>query len=112
YLGWLTPEELNSPADKSLYPLSQSTVPVASKVKQAYLLSATPHNLNGANPTPKEFYIMEYRKKTGWDRYLPGDGLLFWHIDYDQTAWDENTPNNYTGSAQTVASHMRVYLQP
>ena len=112
YLGWLTPAELASPADKSLYPLSQSTVPVASTTKQAYLLSATTHNLNGSNPTPKEFYIMEYRKKTGWDTYLPGDGLLFWHIDYNQTAWDDNTPNNYTGTSQTSSSHMRVYLQP
>lgn len=112
YLGWLTPEEIASPADKSLYPLSQSTVPVASTAKQAYLLSATTHNLNGSNPYPKEFYIMEYRKKTGWDAFLPGEGLLFWHIDYNETAWDENTLNNYTGSAQTASSHMRVYLQP
>lgn len=112
FLGWLTPEELSSPADKSIYPLSQSKVLVSSTAKQAYLLSATTHNLNGDNPSPKEFYIMEYRKKTGWDTYLPAEGLLFWHIDYNQTAWDENTPNNYTGTVQTAASHMRVYLQP
>lgn len=112
YLGWLTPEELSSPANKSLYPLSQSKVLVNSTAKQAYLLSATTHNLNGSNPSPKEFYIMEYRKKTGWDAFLPGEGLLFWHIDYNQTAWDNNAPNNYTGTSQTSSSHMRVYLQP
>ncbi len=112
YLGWLTPEELSSAANKSLYPLSQSTVPVASTAKQAYLLSATTHNLEGSDPSPKEFYIMEYRKKTGWDAFLPGEGLLFWHIDYNQTAWDNNAPNNYTGTSQTSSSHMRVYLQP
>ena len=38
--------------------------------------------------------------------------MLIWHIDYDQTAWNDNSPNNYTGSSQTLASHMRVYLQP
>lgn len=112
YLGWLTPAELASPADKSLYPLSQSTVPITNTAKQAYLLSATTHNLSGTNPTPKEFYLMEYRKKTGWDAFLPGEGLLFWHIDYNQTVWDDNTPNNYTGTVQTASSHMRVYLQP
>ncbi len=112
FLGWLTPEEIKTPSDKSLYPISQSKVPVPSTAKQAYLLSATTHNLNGGNPSPKEFYIMEYRKKTGWDTYLPAEGLLFWHIDYDQTAWDNNTPNNYTGTSQTESSHMRVYLQP
>ncbi|MDO9634320.1 MAG: M6 family metalloprotease domain-containing protein [Paludibacter sp.] len=112
YLGWLSPEEIKTPSDRSLYPISQSKVPVESTAKQAYLLSATTHNLNGGNPSPKEFYIMEYRKKTGWDTYLPAEGLLFWHIDYDQTAWDNNTPNNYTGTTQTASSHMRVYLQP
>jgi M6 family metalloprotease-like protein len=111
FLGWLTPEELNTPADKSLYPLSQSKT-LAGTTKQAYLLSETTHNLNGGNPSPKEFYVMEYRKKTGWDTYLPAEGLLFWHIDYDQAAWDNNTPNNYTGASQTASSHMRVYLQP
>ena len=112
YLGWLIPEQLSMPADKSLYPLSQSKTPLSSTAKQAYLLSATNHNLNGASPSPVEFYIMEYRRKVGWDTYLPAEGLLFWHIDYNQTAWDNNTPNNYTGTSQTASSHMRVYLQP
>jgi immune inhibitor A len=111
YLGWLIPQELNTPSDKTLFPLSQSKVPLSSSSKQAYLLAATPHNLVGDNPSPKEFYIMEYRKKTGWDTYLPAEGLLFWHIDYNQTAWDYNEPNNYTGTTQTASSHMRMYLQ-
>ena len=55
---------------------------------------------------------MEYRQKTGWDAFLPAEGLLFWHIDYDQTAWENNGPNNYSGTTQTPESHMRVYLQP
>lgn len=38
--------------------------------------------------------------------------MLIWHIDYNQAAWDDNSPNNYTGTSQTSASHMRVYLQP
>lgn len=112
YLGWLTPEELNEPADRALYPLSLSMNTNQETQNQSFLLSETPHNLNGGAPSPKEFYIMEYRKKTGWDTYLPAEGLLFWHIDYDQTAWDNNTPNNYTNSTQTASSHMRVYLQP
>jgi M6 family metalloprotease-like protein len=112
YLGWLTPEELAQPADKALYPLSQAKTPLATSAGQAYLLSATTHNLNGAVPAPGEFFILEYRKKTGWDAYLPAEGLLIWHIDYNQSAWDQNGPNNYTETTQTAASHMRVYLQP
>jgi len=112
YLGWLTPEELNTPSQKTLFPLSQSMTPPASTIGQAYLLSATTHNLNGALPSPREFYMLEYRRKTGWDSFLPAEGMLIWHIDYDQNAWDNNSPNNYTGTTQTASSHMRVYLQP
>lgn len=112
FLGWLTPHQLSTPSDKTLFPLSQSKVLLLSNSKQAYLLAAASHNLVGDNPSPKEFYIMEYRKKTGWDTYLPAEGLLFWHIDYNQTAWDYNEPNNYTGTTQTASSHMRMYLQP
>ncbi len=112
FLGWLTPEQLTQPADKSLYPLSQSQDPLASTAKQSYLLSATSHNLNGGSPSPSEFFVMEYRKKTGWDTFLPAEGLLFWHIDFNQTAWTNNTVNNYSGSTQTASSHMRVYLRP
>lgn len=110
-MGWLTPEQLTSPADRTLVPLSQSRLPVANTHQQAYLLSATNHNLNGASPSPSEFFVMEYRKRIGWDAFLPGEGLLFWHINYNQTAWDNNTVNNYTGTNQTASSHMRVYLK-
>lgn len=112
FLGWLTPEQLTQPANKSLLPLSQSRAPLASTAKQSYLLSASSHNLNGGNPSPSEFFVMEYRRKTGWDSFLPSEGLLFWHINFDQTAWDNNTVNNYSGSTQTASSHMRVYLRP
>jgi len=112
FLGWLIPEELRAPDNKSLYPLVHSISAIENAEKQAYLLSAASHNLDGGNPAPKEFYIMEYRKKTGWDAFLPAEGLLFWHIDYDQTAWADNRPNNYSGTTQTPDSHMRVYLQP
>lgn len=28
-----------------------------------------------------EFFLVENRQKTGWDYFLPGTGLLIWHID-------------------------------
>ena len=112
FLGWLTPEEINTPSDRILYPLYQGKTAPANTNGQAYLLSATTHNMNGANPNPKEFFVLEYRKKTGWDAFIPAEGMLVWHIDYNQTAWDNNSPNNYTGTSQTSTSHMRVYLRP
>jgi hypothetical protein len=30
--------------------------------------------------TEDEFYIMENRQQTGFDRFIPGTGLLIWHI--------------------------------
>ena len=52
-----------------------------------------------------EYYLLEYRVKTGWDAYLPGQGIMILHVDYDQTAWDENTPNN-------ESAHQRMTLIP
>ena len=112
YLGWLTPQEVNTPTDLTLLPIYQGITTPANTNQQAYLLSATTHNLNGTSPNPAEFFMVEYRKKTGWDAYLPAEGMLIWHIDYLKSAWDANAPNNYTGTSQTASSHMRVYLQP
>lgn len=113
FLGWLTPQEAKTPSTFTLEPLYQGTTTPASTQKQAYLLSAITHNLVGSSPSPTEYFMLEYRKKTGWDAYLPAEGLLIWHIDYKQSAWDDNTPNNYSGiEKQTSSDHMRVYLEP
>ena len=41
-----------------------------------------------------EFFLLENRQKTGWDEKLPGAGLLILHIDYDQSVWISNEPND------------------
>ncbi|MDR2149016.1 MAG: Ig-like domain-containing protein [Tannerella sp.] len=118
FLGWLTPEELTSPGYKTLYPLGK-TLSENNTKGQAYLVAANAHNLNGADPNPNEFFILEYREKIGWDKYIgnnspdgPG-GMLIWHIDYNATAWQNNTVNNYSGiTPQTLSDHMRVYIEP
>ena len=112
YLGYFTPQEINSTSNVTLLPIYQGSTIPANTNNQAFLFSATTHNLNGKSPNPKEFFIVEYRKKTGWDSYLLSEGMLIWHIDYDQTAWDMNSVNSYTEPLQTPSSHMRVYLQP
>ena len=112
YLGYFTPEEISQPSNVTLLPLYQGKTIPANTTNQAFILSASPPNLIGTSPNPKEFFMVEYRKLFGWDAYLPTEGMLIWHIDFDQTAWDNNSPNNYTGTSQTLGSHMRVYLQP
>lgn len=105
FLGWLKPTELKSPQNVSIHSLISSN--------KAYLISQNGnHNLNGANPISPEFFLVENRQKTGFDSYLPAAGMLIWHIDYFKDAWDDNSPNNYTGTSQSPTSHMRVYLQP
>ena len=110
YMGWATPTELTEANSLTLDPINQSDTIVTEC--QSYLIAEDAHNMDGSNPDPEEFFIVEYRKKTGWDAYLPKEGMLIWHIDYDQWAWDNNSPNNYTSTSQTTNSHMRVYLQP
>lgn len=112
YLGWLTPQQVSSSSDLTLKPIYQGKTPPPNTQNQAFLISETTHNLNGNNPSPTEFYVLEYRKLTGWDAYLPAEGMLIWHIDYNETAWLYNMPNNYGGSLQTNVNHMRIYLQP
>jgi M6 family metalloprotease-like protein len=51
--------------------------------------------------TESEFYLFENRQQTGWDSYLPGHGMVIWHIDFDQKIWDNNVVNN-TKSRQHV----------
>lgn len=86
YLGWLTPTQLQVPGEYSLAPMAQTG--------EAFLLTNETSNLDGHNPNPSEFFILEYRDGTLWDAYLPGTGMLVWHIDYSSAAWSSNTPNN------------------
>jgi M6 family metalloprotease-like protein len=110
-MGWLSPEQLTGSGGLAnfLHPLKQGSDEFSTK--QSYILSKEGHNVSSTNPLPSEFFMLEYRKKKGWDKYLPEAGLCIWHIDYDQSAWDNNTVNAYTGPVLTPADHMRVYLK-
>lgn len=41
-----------------------------------------------------EYFIVENRRKQGWDRYIPGEGIMITHVTYKQDRWLDNTPNN------------------
>ena len=41
-----------------------------------------------------EYFILENRRRTGWDGYLPGQGILVTHITYSPNYWTNNKPNN------------------
>lgn len=53
-------------------------------------------NVAYAVPTPSanEFFFFENRQQIGNDQFIPGHGMLVWHIDYSKSVWDYNTVNN------------------
>lgn len=81
-LGWLTPTEIDSSRSVMLPPVGNN---VAGIIKAS----------------SNEFFLLENRQQTGWDTYIPGHGMLVWHIDYDDYVWASNTVNN-TPSHQYV----------
>lgn len=46
---------------------------------------------------PDEYYILECRNQTGWDRYIPSSGLLIVYVDFDLEQWQQNSVNTVTG---------------
>jgi M6 family metalloprotease-like protein len=42
---------------------------------------------------PSEYYMIENRQKTGWDKSYPAKGLMITHVDYDTLMWVCNLPN-------------------
>ena len=86
-LGWLTPNEFSKPEDISLQNINTN---------EAYIVNAD----NESN----EYFLFENRQKLGWDSFLPGHGMLVWHIDYNQEAWEMNIVN-------TRKSHQYVDIE-
>ena len=44
-----------------------------------------------------EYFLLENRQFIDWDAEIPGKGLLIIHVDYNETAWNENKVNNTKG---------------
>ncbi len=78
-LEWTKLEELTMRAD------SVNVLTPFAETDKAYKVSV--------NGNPDEYFIFENRLQSGWDSYLPGSGMLAWHIDYDYDAWYNNDVN-------------------
>ena len=87
-LGWLEYADLDTDAD------TISVLPDVKDSNRAYRIPV-------AGTSGREFFVLENRQKKGWDAYIPGHGMLMWHIDQNRAVWDANTVNN-------DASHQRV----
>lgn len=89
YMGWLTPEILSEPDNIKLDGLNGSN---SAKI----VTMSENHNLDGSNPDPEEFYMFEVRDGKGWDKYLPGQGMLITKVRYDYMKWAYNEVNNHS----------------
>lgn len=85
-LGWIEPVEINGPMSATLQPIGSNTCGIIKTGKV------------------NEFFLVENRQQTSWDEYIPGHGMLVWHIDYNAYAWTRNTVNN-------TASHQYVDIE-
>lgn len=87
--GWKKLETLEKKGRYSMLPQTQGGV--------GYKI------VNDANPN--EFFILENRKREGWDMQLAADGMMIIHVDYNKSAWDNNKIN-------TTSGHPRFQIVP
>lgn len=79
YYNWLTAIELSSPQDVIMNNIENNQV--------AYYINT---------PTSNEYWFLENRQLTGFDLYLPGHGLIIYHVDQNGIS---STVNNNTINA-------------
>jgi len=100
-LGWITPitvtaqtavniSQLETNQNNSVYKISSSNIPST------------------------EYFLVENRQKTGYDSYLPDDGIMIWHIDDSLGSILDNTINNGTikrVAVEDASNGLIPYLQ-
>lgn len=62
-----------------------------------YALANVATSLQGyrlQTPNPNEYFVLETRVKEGWDEFIPSQGLMITHVDYDLRTWAQNTVND------------------
>jgi immune inhibitor A len=92
FLGWITPTKVTTV-------LTAAPIRDAASYPDAYQL------LNGSpKPATGEYFLVENRQKVKFDSYLPGSGLLIYHIDESKTS---NNVEWYPGCT-TCAGHYHV----
>lgn len=90
FMGWL---DYIEPVNNTHYTLPVSNV---SGTEQDQAIQIT-SDLN-----ENEYFILENRRKQGWDQYIPDEGVLITHFTYLADRWAANTPNNYAIQLATV----------
>lgn len=90
FSGWLDLIELNAPT-------KVTDLPAITDEGKAYVIYNDAHR--------NECYILDNHQNKGWDTHIMGSGLMITHVDFLQSAWDNNEVNN-------DAKHQRCTLIP
>lgn len=78
--GWIKPIDLSEVLTSSVKDLKTTA-----KGGEVYKVT---------NPGSKnEYYLIENRQQTGWDRYVGSSGIIINHIDYNAAYWSYNCVN-------------------
>jgi len=68
YLGWIDPTVISNYVEGYQLPMMGGNRPEVIKLPTIY---------------SNEYFLIENRYQSGYDRFLPGSGVLIWHIDTD-----------------------------
>ncbi len=80
FLGWITPATTAPPTDRG------------NNVFNPVELSPDVVKVQASSATPSQYFLIENRQRTGFDKGLTGHGLLIWLID--ETIVENNLPTN------------------
>ncbi|MBP7461027.1 MAG: M6 family metalloprotease domain-containing protein [Candidatus Delongbacteria bacterium] len=104
FLGWLSVIPITENTEQITLPPIE-THPVAYKIwTNGRIESYRPLDIRGRTLSDmgKEYFLLEYRKKTHFDRHLPGEGLIISHV--------YNPNNNGANRINTNASRPGVKI--
>ena len=90
-LGWMNIDTLKSSQEVALKPVQEGGT--------AYRI------MNEKDISGHEYYILENRQKIGWNKYDYGHGMLVYHVDYDEAAFNLNS-----NSVNNTYNHPRMTL--
>ncbi|MDE6272118.1 MAG: M6 family metalloprotease domain-containing protein [Muribaculaceae bacterium] len=90
YMGWI---DIPEATENTLYTLTPMNLKEEATDMAVRLTNSA---------DPDEYYILENRKKQGWDAFMPAEGLLISHFTYDTSAWVNNEVNDYDLQRATI----------
>lgn len=59
-----------------------------------------------------EYFIVENRQQTNWDKCLPGHGLMVTQVDFDKDIWLWNIPNGFVTLSESKDEKSPYYGYP